>query len=204
MKKLVLTALVLATLALTACGASFNATETTTSNTSTGELPIQTQLLLGSLRLNDSERPITATQAAELLPLWQVYQELLTSDTAAQEEMNALVDQIQETMTAEQLQAIEAMNLTQDDLALAIQEQGVTSSASQIESSTAMVSAPQGAPSGDMPAGEMPVGDMGGDMGVIAGSAPASNSETLQPQMVGAFPSRLIDILVQLLESKVV
>jgi hypothetical protein len=199
MKKIILTILVFASLTLTACGTSINATAAATSDAATEELPVQTQMLLGSLMLDDTEQAITVTQAAELLPLWQVYQELLTSDTAAQEEMDALVDQIQETMTTEQLQAIEALKLSQQDLTLAMQEQGVVSETVQRDTGTTTVSVPQGAPSGDMPAGDMPIGDMGADMGQVAGSV-----STSQTQIVETFPTDLIDALVQLLESKMI
>jgi hypothetical protein len=59
---------------------------------------------------------VTAEQAAELLPLWQTLQVLSESDTAADQEMEALTTQVQETMTAEQRQAITAMNLTREDM----------------------------------------------------------------------------------------
>jgi hypothetical protein len=52
---------------------------------------------------------------------WQVYQELSQSDTAAQAEIDGLVEQIEETMTADQMQAITAMNITQQDVFTAMQ-----------------------------------------------------------------------------------
>ena len=68
---------------------------------------------------------MTAEQAAELLPLWQTMQVLSDSDTAADQEKEALITQIQETMTAEQMQAITDMNLTRQDMFAIMQEQGM-------------------------------------------------------------------------------
>ena len=76
------------------------------------ELPISSALAIGTLKLEDTDQAIASDQAADLLPLWQVLNSLTTSDTAAQEEIYAVLEQIQETMTPEQMAAIEAMELT--------------------------------------------------------------------------------------------
>lgn len=47
------------------------------------------------------------------------------SDTAASEEIEAVVEQIQETMTTEQLYAIEAMELTGEDIFATMQDLGI-------------------------------------------------------------------------------
>jgi len=90
-----------------------------------GALPVQTQLIVGTLQLDESETGVTREQAAELIPLWKAVRSLSSSDITAQAELEALMDQIQETMTAEQLQAIAAMQLTQEDLFAVIQELGI-------------------------------------------------------------------------------
>lgn len=90
-----------------------------------GELPEITKLVIGTLNLKDTENAVTPEQAKELLPLWQVYLSLLTSDTAAQEEIDALVEQIGETMTPEQTQAIKAMQLSQEDMLTVMQANGL-------------------------------------------------------------------------------
>ena len=90
-----------------------------------GALPVQTQLIVGTLQLEESETAVTREQAAELIPLWKAVRSLSSSDTAAQAELEALTDQVQETMTAEQLQAIAAMQLTQEDLFGVMQELGI-------------------------------------------------------------------------------
>jgi hypothetical protein len=90
-----------------------------------GALPVQAQLIVGTLQLEESGTAVTREQAAELIPLWKAVRSLSSSDTAAQAELEALTDQVQETMTAEQLQAIAAMQLTQEDLFGVMQELGI-------------------------------------------------------------------------------
>ena len=68
---------------------------------------------------------MTPKEATDLLPLWQVYSSLITSETAAQEEKDALAQQIQETMTSDQINNINSMNLTQRDIFSSMQELGL-------------------------------------------------------------------------------
>lgn len=134
MKNITITIMTVLVLMLTACGGASGNQQTTTdptSNASSAELPLASKLAIGSFKLDETEFAITPEQAGELLPLWQVFQQLSTSDTAAQEEITALAEQIQETMTAEQIQAINEMNLTPQDLFTTLQEQGVTGAGGQ-------------------------------------------------------------------------
>ena len=66
------------------------------------------------------------TQAAALVPLWQAYAQLTSSNTAAQAEIDAVVSQIQSTMTPQQVQAITAMKLTRQDLSHHDEHLGLT------------------------------------------------------------------------------
>jgi hypothetical protein len=75
-------------------------------------LTIKNQLLLGTLRLEESARAITSEQAQALLPLWQGYAALTASGTAAVEEIESVQNQIVETMSDEQGAAIADMRLT--------------------------------------------------------------------------------------------
>jgi hypothetical protein len=88
-------------------------------------LPVNLQLVLGTFELEDTEDAVTAEKAAELLPLWKAARSLSESETVAAEEMAALFDQIQDTMTPEQLSAIAAMQLTREDVAAIAEEQGL-------------------------------------------------------------------------------
>lgn len=82
-----------------------------------GALPQRNQLLLGTLRLEDSAAAaVTGEQAAKLLPLWQGIRATTSTGTASEAETNALLAQIEAALTDDQLTAIAAMQLTQTDL----------------------------------------------------------------------------------------
>ncbi len=129
MKKLTLILLTIFALTLSACNGAATATPagfTAQGDPGTEALPLSMQLLIGTLKLDGTDQAITAAQATELLPLWQVYQELSSSDNAAQEEIDALVEQIQDTLTSDQMQAITNMKLTRQEMFTAMQELGIT------------------------------------------------------------------------------
>ncbi len=88
-------------------------------------LPVQSQLIAGTLKLADTEQAIDAAQAVALVPLWQAVQTLNQSETTAAVELDALLKQIQESMSAEQVQAIADMKLTRADLQTIIEEVGI-------------------------------------------------------------------------------
>jgi hypothetical protein len=90
-----------------------------------GEVPIQTKLILGTLLLETTNLAVDPAQAAELVPLWKALRSLTTSDTAAAAELEALLEQIQEVMTPEQIEAITSFELTPDDMQSIMQELGI-------------------------------------------------------------------------------
>ena len=52
--------------------------------------PIESKLALGTLILEDGEQAVTAEEAKTLLPLWKAVKSLSSSQTASQDEINAL------------------------------------------------------------------------------------------------------------------
>jgi len=82
----------------------------------------QGQLALGTLQLEESDQALDETAATELLPLWQALQSLSNSQTTAAVEIDAVVNQIQDSMTAEQIAAIAGMKLTEDTLTTLFEE----------------------------------------------------------------------------------
>lgn len=90
-----------------------------------GELPVQTQLILGTLQLETTDLAVDSVQAAELALLWKAMRSLTTSDTAAAAEIEALLEQIQDIMTTEQLEAISAFEITPEDMRTIIQDLGI-------------------------------------------------------------------------------
>lgn len=87
-----------------------------------GALSAANQLMLGTLLLEETEHAVTPEQATALLPLWQALQ---GGGVTIQTEINAVLKQIEGEMTQEQLVAIAAMQLTQEDLRAWMEEQGM-------------------------------------------------------------------------------
>ena len=79
-------------------------------------LPVMSQLAVGTIQLEETDLAVDEALAAEILPLWQAVQSLSSSDTAASVEIEAVLNQIQDTMQPAQVAAIAAMNLTSDSL----------------------------------------------------------------------------------------
>lgn len=128
---IILIALVLM-LALAACtpGAGTADTNTAGSNPAAsaqvaadGDLSAQARLALGTLKLETTGPAVDETQAKALLPLWQALQALGDSDTTADAELQAVVHQIEKGMTADQISAINGMDLSSDTIAQ-MQESG--------------------------------------------------------------------------------
>jgi hypothetical protein len=204
MKKLTLISMILLSLILAACGTAQTASSSSASSTAEA-LPAATQLILGTFKLEETENAVTSEQAAELLPLWQVYQGLTVSGTSAQAEIDALIAQIQETMTASQVEAIRAMSLAQEDVMTLMVEENIIEAAPQQSTSVERSSwAPQGGPDG-----AMPPSDISGDPSMGMGSQPVSTSnqdsnagEGTAVASSASVPSALLDALIQLLQSK--
>lgn len=77
---------------------------------------VEDKLAIGILSLEGTGNAVTAEQAADLLPLWKAVRSLGSSTTASDDEITALYAQIQESMTADQVRAIEKLNLTQEEM----------------------------------------------------------------------------------------
>lgn len=88
------------------------------------------KLALGTIKLEGSAQAVDAKTAAKLLPLWQLMVQLHSSSSTAPEEVTATLDEIQATMTASQVTAINSMSLTSADLFSLLQSEAQSSSAS--------------------------------------------------------------------------
>lgn len=183
MKKTTLTIFTILLLTLTACGGTSNTPQLDPEQPSavSGDLPIASRLVIGSFKLEETDLPITPEQAADLLPLWQVYQDVSTSDTAAQEEIDALIEQIQETMTSEQMQSIAAMSLTREDMLTFMREQGVQFAGGPGQGNQANGGQPDGA---EFPQGGAPDIIQGGPGGGPGGGLGGGGGQGLSPQQI--------------------
>ena len=210
MKKLFFSIVMMLAITLTACTASTIGTPTgSTSN----DLPTETQLAVGTLKLTGTDQDVTADQAKELVMYWEVYKELSQSETAAQAEIDGLASQIQETMTDAQMQAITDMNITQQDVFASMQ--GVTVASSSTGGSA--IRLPSGSASGGgMPAGGPPAdgggappdgGGMPSDIGDAAQASGTDQSQSSQASsgstVIAEVPTALVEAVIQALQQKI-
>lgn len=114
---------------LAACGSAVPAAQAQTLDTTyENALAARSQLLLGTIRLEESGGPaLSKAQVAKLLPLWRASKSLTASGTGSQAEQDAITNQILGVMTPEQIQAIRAMRLTQSEMQAFNQSIGATS-----------------------------------------------------------------------------
>jgi hypothetical protein len=156
---------------LAACSGDSDQTSTTSSTSGTAgaqgssSLSQVNMLLVGTLKLEDTDQAVTADEATKLLPLWQAYRSLSDSQTTADVEVDALLNQIQTTMTFDQVYAIKAMNLTSTDMMDLMQSMGVGMGPQGTPD-------PQSTPGVDFPTGGFP----GGDQSSGSAGAPPSGS----------------------------
>jgi len=132
MKKLLML-IFIATLLLSACSTADTA-ETASGDTYTssnlpvdyeGALPVRNQLALGTLLLMGSDQAPTTEQAQELIVQWQALRSTQNSSGVAQEEISALLGQIEDLLTQDQLDAIGDMQLTNTDMQTWAAEYGI-------------------------------------------------------------------------------
>ncbi len=86
---------------------------------------LRSQLAYGTIKLADTPNAITPEQAKSMIPLWQAVVSLSGDTTTASEELTAVQDQITAALTAEQLQAIAAMQITNAGLNVFYAEYGI-------------------------------------------------------------------------------
>ena len=133
-------------------------------------LDVSGQLALGTMRLEETENAVTSEQATALLPLWQAIQ---GGTLQGEAETNAVLAQIGGKMTPEQLAAIAALQLSQDDLRAWVQDQGLSLGTSSEERATRQA---EGGGQEHLP--QLPGGGQGGGKGGLgSGSAGLSQEE---------------------------
>ena len=191
------------------------------------ELNLQTKLIMGTFKLEETDLAVSAEQASSLLPLWKAVRSLSQSDTAAEAELTALINQIQETMTPEQNEAIDAMELKPQDLFIILEDLGLRPDIAQGGTNPSDNSG--GGPfnqefRGDFRPGEGQGGGPGGGIGPGGGmpggviTGPGGSGQELDPEQMATMEARragrsaaggrmmgffLLDPLIELLEGKV-
>ncbi len=197
--------------------------------TTSGALPEMTMLVVGTFRLEGTDQAVTTEQAKQLALLWRGYRTLISSDSVAPQELAGVEKQLREAMTADQLKAIDAMNLTAQDVMAVMSEQGVQAGAAGStelseeeqariqmlrQAGNAGRSGGQGGfgqgggmPGGGMPGGMPPSGGFpgGGAPGGEMGAGPAAQGEGAGGAPGGPgmmVSSALLDKLIAMLEAK--
>ena len=185
-----------------------------------GALSGESQLVAGTLLLEETDLAVTAEQASELHLLWMAFRSLNSSETSAQAEIDAVLAQIEDSMSSEQLEAIAGMQLTSEDMSelsarYTVRTADSTDSIAVDGLSGAQVGPAGGAPpDGGGPAGAIGVGVPGGGMGsdpmsgaiAVEVSSGAAETDSTQASLTSAddLSSRaallLIDPLTELLE----
>jgi hypothetical protein len=169
---------------MAACsGSSSQASSTTGTNGTAGaqgksSLSKVNMLLVGTLKLEGTDQAVPADEAANLLPLWQAYRSLSNSQTTAEAEVDALLNQIESTMSADQVKVIEALNLTNTDMMSLMQSMGGGMGPQSTPN-------PQDTPGFNVPSGgftsNLPSGSAGGPPSGSNGGPPSGSAIMIGP-----------------------
>jgi hypothetical protein len=169
-------------------------------------LPVDTVVGIGIIKLESTDNAIDSETAANLLPLFKALKALSTNSNTSVAEISALNRQIKNTLTADQLKAIENLKITAVDVNKLLKENGLTaSSSSGTSSSSSRNSGGFGGPP-----------DGGGMMMMAAGSTGGSTSSTTKatPNAVaalttsrksaGGYNLTFADVIIKILAAKTV
>jgi hypothetical protein len=163
MKKMIaLVITILLILGLSACNMSSSTNTANSTSSDSKTLSTVEELALGTLKLEGTDQAVDQTQAATLLPLWQAYIELQNNNSIATEEVDAVISQIQSSMTTDQTKAINDLKFTSQDLMDTMTSLGITNTMANL----------QGTPSAST--GQDTAGGFQGD--TTGGSAPAGGA----------------------------
>jgi hypothetical protein len=167
-------------------------------------MPVDSITGIGIIKLEGTENAIDSETAANLLPLFKALKALSTNSNTSVAEMSALNKQIKNTLTAEQLTAIENLKITTADVSKLLKENGLTSSASSTSSGS----------SSNRNNGGMGGPPDGGMMMIASGNTSTTTSKTqATPNAVaalttsrktaGGYNLTFADIIIKALQAKV-
>jgi hypothetical protein len=125
-KSAIISILLVVLVMLSACGSSATTASSSVQSqqVTPSNLTLQNKLGLGILKLQGTSLAVTTEQANTLLPLWKAVKVLSTNNITSPAEMTALYQQIEDSLTSNQVQAIKNLSLTQAELNTLIQQQG--------------------------------------------------------------------------------
>ena len=165
---------------------------------------VEMQLLLGTIKLGDTDQALSQEQAASLLPLWDSLRAASPSarpgqpgqgqnnqqlDSATQAKIDDLVKQIQAVMTPAQIKTIAAMHITQESVFNLMKTEGIN------------MGGPQNGGGAQPGQGTPPAGGNGGNGGQPpAGGNGGQPSRGQRPSGGGMVPPQLFTALIKNLE----
>jgi hypothetical protein len=212
----------LMTVALSACGSPAQSVAPTTVpqtgavtdavvRSAADEMPQILKLALATFSLEETDHPITAEQAKALLPLWKAVRSLNNSETAAPQEIQGLVSQIEKALTVEQMQAIQNLQLSREDMAAIAEKYGFELGGFQNLSPELRATMQAARQSGQAPPAGVLIGPIPGGGGPGMGGAPGGFSPQAQQTAMAqrgsmrsgvGLNSALLEALIKFLESK--
>lgn len=215
-KTIVLALLTAGALMLNACGAA--PTSSTSgrggfrNNSTLQNRPLapEAKLALGTIKLEGTPQAVGASEAAKLLPLWQLMAQLNGSSSTAPQEVTAVLNQIEADMDPAQVKAIGGMQLTAADVFASFQQGGIGSAASggsSLSGSTTNRSGQRGGGAVFFGGGGFPGG--GGGFGASRtgttanGANTAASAAQAAQQLSNQISTVLVNQLVQLLAARV-
>ncbi|MCK4801145.1 MAG: hypothetical protein KAS84_04080 [Anaerolineales bacterium] len=170
-----------------------------------GALPLATQLVVGSLLLEETNLAVDAELAPSLIPYWKLYKSLAESDTSAPEELDALINEIQEIMTVDQVNYIAGLQLTQEDMMTLINDLGIFEQTRPDDGDGGTgFNRPEGLPEGTRPGGGQG-GPGGGDVNIdpeLLATMQAEREASGGGRQSSRMTIPLVDELISLLEEK--
>lgn len=220
MKKttIAITILALAGVVLSACGVVPSPTAASTQTTQS-QANLSTRLAAGTLSLEGTPNAVTVEEAKKLLPLWKAVKNLASSQTISQAEINGLYEQIQETLTAEQVKAIQA--LSDEEIKMVMEKNGAQApggmagetrpTPNSAQATQRAANSNQGQQPGGFVPGGAPPNMGGGGPGMPPGGQPqgsrssSSGSSARATQAAGGGAPQvftIVDAVIRLLEMK--
>lgn len=182
-----------------------------------GEMPQAMTLALVTFKLEETAYPVDAEQAAEMLVLWKAARSLSENDTTAEQELDAVVNQIQDVFSSNQQAQIEQMDLSFQDMQAVAEQMGIEfgfggrfddltpEQQATIEAARESGQFPRGGPGGDFPGGGQGGGPGGGPGG--AGLSPEQRETAIAER--GGFqgvnlglPTPILEAVIAFLETK--
>jgi len=220
MKKVSLFAtLITLAIVLTACGSGSTSTNSFRSSNNSGSprtLNPVSKLALGTLKLEGTKLAVDPKMAGNLVPLWQLMIQLNSSSSTAPQEVTAVMDQIQSTMSPDQINTINQMQISQADIFTVFQQQsqaggsggtnnrptGSTGGGRRNGGGQTFVFIGGGGGPGGGPGGGFPGGGFGNNGGTGATTSTQASAAQAAQARENAISNLLINQVIRLLETK--